>query len=95
MAEIVRLGDATSQGGSVLEGDSSVIHGGQPVARVGMQASCPSCIKGQGPIVPVAPRTVQLPGGLIALVGDEVACGCPPGSHVLLPGQGNTLAAAG
>ncbi|MDP5291697.1 PAAR domain-containing protein [Oceanimonas sp. CHS3-5] len=93
MAKIARLGDATSQGGSVLEGDQTVMHGGKPVARVGMLASCPKCQKGQGPIVPVAPRTVQLPGGLVALAGDQVACGCPPGSHVLVPVQGDTNAA--
>lgn len=93
MAKIARLGDATSQGGSVLEGDGNITHGGKPVARVGMKASCPKCKKGQGPIVPVAPRTVNLPGGPVALAGDQVACGCPPGSHVLVPAQGDTQAA--
>lgn len=94
MAEIVRLGDATSQGGSVLEGDFTVLQGGQPVAIVGMLASCPKCSPGKGPIVAVAPRTVNLPGGPVALAGDIVDCGCPPGSHVLLPAQTNTNAGA-
>ncbi|MGP7735746.1 PAAR domain-containing protein [Oceanimonas smirnovii] len=92
MAKVARLGDATSQGGSVLEGDQSIMHAGKPVARVGMQASCPKCSAGKGPIVAVAPRTVNLPGGPVALAGDQVACGCPPGSHVLVPAQSDTNA---
>ncbi|MBU3825430.1 MAG: PAAR domain-containing protein [Candidatus Oceanisphaera merdipullorum] len=92
MTAIIRLGDATSQGGSVLEGDSTVLHAGQPIAIVGMLASCPKCSPGKGPIVAVAPRTVNLPGGPVALAGDIVACGCPSGSHVLVAAQGNTNA---
>lgn len=92
MAAIIRLGDMTSQGGSVLEGDPTVLHAGQPMAIVGMLASCPKCLPGQGPIVAVGPRTVNLPGGPVALAGDIVACGCPAGSHVLLAAQGNTNA---
>lgn len=90
MTAIIRLDDPTSQGGSVLEGDATVLHAGQPMAIVGMLASCPKCSAGQGPIVAMGPRTVNLPGGPVALAGDMVACGCPPNSHFLVATQANT-----
>lgn len=54
-------------------------------SSVGQKATCPACKEGIGPIVAVGERTSMLPAGPAARAGDYVACGCPPGSNVLLP----------
>lgn len=80
----IGIGSKTSTGGAVLEGNEGLVFDGLVASSVGHKASCPKCKKGIGPIVAVGPRTVQLPAGPAARAGDYVACGCPPGSNVLL-----------
>ncbi|WP_455924004.1 PAAR domain-containing protein [Pseudomonas putida] len=41
MQDIIRTGDKTSSGGTVLAGSSTMIFGGIGVARVGDPVSCP------------------------------------------------------
>lgn len=80
----IGIGSRTSTGGVVIEGNSGVIFDGLVASSVGHKASCPSCKKGEGEIVAVGIRTVILPGGPAARAGDYVACGCTPGSNVLV-----------
>ena len=49
MKDIIRLGDATSHGGVVLEAFSQTDLNGKPIAGVGHNVSCPLC-KGIFPI---------------------------------------------
>jgi len=80
----IGIGSKTSTGGAVLEGNPGVICNDLVASSVGHMASCPKCKKGIGPIVAVGPRAAVLPAGPAARAGDYVACGCPPGSNVLL-----------
>lgn len=38
---VIRVGDGTSHGGTVMEGSENFIVDGKPVARVGDKVSCP------------------------------------------------------
>lgn len=69
----VRLGDTTTHGGTVLEGDITLIAGGQPVACVGHMVSCPLC-NGTFPITTGNNRELSN-GRPVARHGDSVACG--------------------
>lgn len=80
----IGIGSKTSTGGAVIEGNGGILFDGLVASSVGHQASCPACKKGIGPIVAVGPRTANLPAGPAARAGDYVACGCPPGSNVLV-----------
>jgi uncharacterized Zn-binding protein involved in type VI secretion len=86
----IGIGSKTSTGGVVIEGNANIIINGLVASSVGHRATCPACKKGIGPIVAVGPRNETLPAGLAARSGDYIACGCPPGSNVLLP-DGNVL----
>lgn len=81
----IGIGSKTSTGGQVLEGNENINFDGLVASSVGHQATCPACKKGGGPIVAVGQRDVWLPAGPAARAGDYIACGCPPGSNVLLP----------
>ncbi len=85
MRAIIVKSAPTSTGGKVLQGVNTVNNDGNPVALIGMQASCPVCKKGIGDIVAKGPHQQFINGTAVALEGDNVACGCPEGSNVLLP----------
>jgi len=78
--EIIRLGDKTSHGGTVLEGSPTDICMGKPIAYVGHQTHCPKC-KGNYPIVEGV-MTTTLYGKGVAVAGMKTACGA-----VLVAGQ--------
>jgi uncharacterized Zn-binding protein involved in type VI secretion len=61
--EIIRLGDRTSHGGTVLEGSPADICMGKPIAFVGHKVSRPKC-KGIFPIVEGALTTTFYGKGL-------------------------------
>ncbi|WP_217525843.1 PAAR domain-containing protein [Vibrio metschnikovii] len=83
----IGIGSKTSTGGEVIEGNNGLMMNGLVASSVGHQATCKSGRKecrGVGPIVAVGPRSVNLPAGSAARVGDYVDCGCPKGSNVLI-----------
>jgi uncharacterized Zn-binding protein involved in type VI secretion len=71
--EIIRLGDKTSHGGTVLEGSPADICMGKPIAYIGHKVLCPQC-KGAFPIVEGA-LTTTFYGKGVALAGMKTACG--------------------
>ncbi|MCS7562582.1 PAAR domain-containing protein [Pseudomonas aeruginosa] len=73
MQEIIRKGDRTDHGGSVLEGFPQTDLNGSPMAGVGHQVSCPRC-KGVFPIVEGSP-VYKVDGTPVALHGMKTACG--------------------
>lgn len=70
---IICKGDKTTHGGIVLEGESSFTVEGVPVALVGHNVSCPTCL-GVYPIVEGSPNA-QYCGLNVALEGMKTACG--------------------
>ena len=80
----IGIGSQTSTGGVVIEGNNGVLFDGLVASSIGHKATCPACKKGVGEIVAVGTRTVTLPAGLAARAGDYIACGCKPGSNVLV-----------
>lgn len=81
---LIHKGDKTTTGGVVTSGVGNVMFVGEGVTQTGMTATCPSCKKGQGNIVPLMPIPVIVDGIQAALHGDIVACGCPYGSNTLI-----------
>ncbi|MCS0590359.1 PAAR domain-containing protein [Massilia norwichensis] len=73
MPEIIRQGDKTSHGGTVLEGSPADICMGKPIAYIGHKVQCPKC-KGTFPIVEGA-LTTTFYGKGVALAGMKTACG--------------------
>ena len=71
--EIIRLGDKTSHGGTVLEGSPTDICMGKPIAYIGHKVQCPQC-KGTYPIVEGV-MTTTIFGKGVALAGMKTACG--------------------
>lgn len=73
MQDIVRLGDSTSHGGTVIEAFGQTNLNGKPMAGVGHAVVCPKC-KG---IFPIAEGSALLDvGGIpVALDGMKTACG--------------------
>lgn len=68
------LGDATSHGGSVLEGSPTTTINGKPVARVGDKVSCP--IPGHGTCAIVSgDASCLVDEKPVARHGDKTACG--------------------
>ena len=74
MRAVVRLGDSSSHGGTVITASSRVRVEGVPVARKGDLHSCP--IPGHG-ITPIATGTVRckVEGSAVARNGDVAGCG--------------------
>jgi uncharacterized Zn-binding protein involved in type VI secretion len=71
--EIIRLGDSTSHGGTVIEGSQFDTCMGKPIAYVGHRVRCPKC-KGIFSIVEGA-QTTTFYGKGVALAGMRTACG--------------------
>jgi uncharacterized Zn-binding protein involved in type VI secretion len=71
--EIIRQGDPTSHGGSVLEGSPVDICFGKAISFIGHKVSCPQC-KGTFPIVEGVPTTTFYGKG-VTLAGMKTACG--------------------
>lgn len=71
--EIIRKGDPTSHGGVVLEGSTTDICMGQPIAYIGHKVQCPKC-KGIFPIAEGVLTTI-LYGRGVAVAGMKTACG--------------------
>jgi len=74
MKRVIRLGDPTSHGGTVVSASSTVIINGKPVARVGDSVTCP--IPGHGVVTIVEGDSAWLDNGCpIALEGHKTSCG--------------------
>jgi len=71
--EIIRMGDKTSHGGTVLEGSQTDICMGKPIAFVGHKTLCPKC-RGTFPIVEGV-LTTTFYGKGVAIAGMKTACG--------------------
>lgn len=71
--EIIRRGDPTSHGGTVLEGSLTDICFDKPIAFIGHKTYCPKC-KGTFPISEGA-MTTSFYGMGVALAGMKTACG--------------------
>jgi uncharacterized Zn-binding protein involved in type VI secretion len=71
--EIIRVGDRTSHGGTVLEGSPSDICMGKPIAFVGHKTLCPKC-RGAFPIIEGV-LTTTFYGKGVAVAGMKTACG--------------------
>ena len=80
---LIRLGDSTSHGGSVIGASGKSMSGSIAIARIGDKVTCP--IKGHGtnPIVSGDP-TFIVDGQPVARQGDKTACGATliPSQHV-------------
>jgi uncharacterized Zn-binding protein involved in type VI secretion len=82
-APLIRLGDKTSHGGTVIEASQHSDIGGTPVARMGDKTSCP--IHGTNPIAG-GDANLIIDGKPAARHGDKTACGA-----VLIAGQQATI----
>ncbi|PTU63422.1 MULTISPECIES: PAAR domain-containing protein [unclassified Chromobacterium] len=72
--KIIRLGDPTSHGGSVISASGPVVYG-KAAARVGDQVSCPQPGHGVSSILP-GPTRMSAHGSAFALEGFQAGCGC-------------------
>lgn len=70
---IIRVGDKTTHGGTVLEGFSSYNIDGRAAAGLGHKVDCPKC-KGVFPIIEGVP-SFAVGDSLVALEGMKTACG--------------------
>ena len=86
MRAVVRLGDSSSHGGTVITASSRVRVGGAPVARAGDLHSCPVPGHGITAITSGAARC-NVEGSSVARDGDVVGCGA-----VLLASQARMIA---
>ncbi|MBT8769576.1 PAAR domain-containing protein [Metapseudomonas boanensis] len=75
MKGIIRIGDKTTGGGTVLSGSTAMQFGGIGVARLGDPVSCP--IPGHGPtVIAEGHPTFRDNGVPIAFQGHLCVCGC-------------------
>jgi len=74
MKKVIRLGDSTSHGGTVLSASSSTVVQGKAVALVGDQVSCPQDGHGPAVIVEGDPNWI-IDGKAVALEGHKTSCG--------------------
>jgi uncharacterized Zn-binding protein involved in type VI secretion len=70
---IIRAGDRTSHGGTVLEGHPLVTLLGKQVAGVGHRVSCPQC--GGNPVIAGGAASVTMRGVRVAVEGMKTSCG--------------------
>ncbi|PHV24928.1 hypothetical protein CSQ93_26620 [Janthinobacterium sp. BJB426] len=71
---VIRLGDKTSHGGTVLEASAVSDSGGIGMARVGDKVACPLPGHGVCPIVSGDPGFI-VDGKPVARHGDKTSCG--------------------
>ncbi|WP_313065239.1 PAAR domain-containing protein [Achromobacter animicus] len=81
---IIRVGDKTTHGGTVLEGFSSYDIDGRAAAGLGHKVNCPKC-KGVFPIIEGVP-SFAVGDSLVAIEGMKTACGA-----ALIASQGFAL----
>lgn len=82
---VIRLGDKTSHGGTVVEASAMSDSGGIGIARMGDKTSCPIPGHGTSPIVS-GDQTFIVDGKPVARHGDKTGCGA-----TLIAGQQNTI----
>jgi uncharacterized Zn-binding protein involved in type VI secretion len=70
---IIRVGDRTSHGGTVLEGHPLVTLLGKPVAGAGHRVSCPRC--SGDPVIAEGVARVTMFGLRVAVEGMKTSCG--------------------
>ncbi|MDR0588691.1 MAG: PAAR domain-containing protein [Burkholderiales bacterium] len=80
---VIRVGDKTTTGGTVITGDPLASDQERPIARKGDMATCLLCRVGIGPIAE-GQEGWELHGQPVALEGHVVACGCPWGTNRLV-----------
>ncbi len=80
---LIRLGDKTSHGGTVIEASPHSDTGGKGIARMGDKTSCPA--HGSNPIVS-GDMTLIIDSKPAARHGDKTACGA-----ILIAGQQGTI----
>jgi len=85
MRAIVRLGDSSSHGGTVITASSKVLVRGAPVARAGDLHSCPVPGHGVTAITTGAARC-RVEGSAVARAGDVAGCGA-----ALMASQGKVV----
>ncbi|WP_263772922.1 PAAR domain-containing protein [Propionivibrio soli] len=74
MKHVIRLGDPTSHGGTVVSAASNTVINGKQVARVGDTVTCP--IKGHGAVTIVeGDASWSEDGRPVALEGHKTSCG--------------------
>ena len=74
MRAVVRLGDSSSHGGTVITASSKVRVGGAPVARIGDLHSCP--VHGHGvTVIASGAARCKVEGSPVARNGDVAGCG--------------------
>lgn len=83
---LIRLGDSTSHGGTVIEASGMSGSGNMGISRVGDKVTCPIPGHGTNPIVSGDP-TFIVDGQPVAREGDQTACGA-----TLMPSQFVTTA---
>ncbi|TCW00155.1 PAAR domain-containing protein [Biostraticola tofi] len=84
MQGIIRIGDKTTHGGTVLTGSSGVVFGGIPVACVGDSVSCP---KHKKTTIIEGDSSANINGKAIALHGHRCGCGCTLISSLPIAGK--------
>ena len=72
---VVRLGDKTTHGGTVISASSIHTVRGVGIARVGDTVACPLPGHGSNPIIEGSP-VFSVGGRKVALHGHKSACGC-------------------
>lgn len=75
MRGVIRLGDMTTHGGSVIHASSKIVMEGRPVALVGDLVSCPRDGHGINPIIEGS-SMMSFEGRAVAIDGCKSACGC-------------------
>lgn len=73
MANIARLGDTSSHGGTIISASSTVTADGKGIARTGDSHQCP--IRGHGTTPLTGSSSATANGAAIVLVGDTAGCG--------------------
>ena len=87
---ILKRGDRSTAGGSVIEGCDDVFHYGTPVTFVGAKVWCPAC-KTTGHIAKQGPRWPSYIDGKEEALSDDVCiCNCNPRPR-MLPSQDDSF----
>jgi uncharacterized Zn-binding protein involved in type VI secretion len=87
MRGVIRLGDPTSHGGTVIAASSRAIVNGIPVARQGDACTCP--IRGHsGCVIAEGDPVVVLDGIPVAFEGHKTSCGATLIASIPTSGRG-------